>query len=192
MMRLLRAADRTPQPWRNGGGVTADVFVSPAGAGLDAFAVRLSLARIEAAGPFSPFPGIDRTLTVVAGDLELAVGGAPAVLLTPASAPFRFSGDAPVAARPTGSPVLAFNVMTRRGEACHRVERIRLAPGQAMARDLRGALLLWVEGDGVVEVGDETLAPGPLDALACPDPCRLTLSAGGTLHLVLAEFDGAC
>ena len=31
-MRLLRAADRTAVPWKNGGGVTRDVIVWPAGA----------------------------------------------------------------------------------------------------------------------------------------------------------------
>ncbi|WP_431460998.1 HutD family protein, partial [Klebsiella pneumoniae] len=33
-MRILRAADYRSMPWKNGGGVTTEIAVSPAGAGL--------------------------------------------------------------------------------------------------------------------------------------------------------------
>ena len=49
-------------PWKNGGGETAEIAVSPPGAALDDFDWRLSMARVETDGPFSAFPGIDRTL----------------------------------------------------------------------------------------------------------------------------------
>ncbi|HEY3949962.1 HutD family protein, partial [Phenylobacterium sp.] len=52
-LTLLRAADRAPQPWKNGGGLTWPVAVSPEGAGLDGFDWRLSLALVESGGPFS-------------------------------------------------------------------------------------------------------------------------------------------
>ena len=68
-VRLLPALDRTARPWKNGGGVTRDVAVFPAEANDDDFLWRASVATIAAAGPFSPFPGIDRTLILLGGEL---------------------------------------------------------------------------------------------------------------------------
>jgi environmental stress-induced protein Ves len=65
-MKRLRAADRTPRPWKNGGGQTTDVAVFPDGAGLDDFDWRVSIARVDGDGPFSIFPGVDRPLDAVA------------------------------------------------------------------------------------------------------------------------------
>ena len=62
-MQVLRASDYKMVPWKNGGGVTQDVLLLPAGASHDDFDVRLSLAPISAEGPFSSFPGIDRHIT---------------------------------------------------------------------------------------------------------------------------------
>ena len=64
-MRILRAPDYRVMPWKNGGGTTTEVAVSPEGAGLDHFDWRISMARVEQDGPFSTFPGIDRTLQQV-------------------------------------------------------------------------------------------------------------------------------
>ena len=60
-MRVLRAADYPRMPWKNGGGETAEILVEPAGAPLDSFDWRLSMARVAADGPFSLFPGVERT-----------------------------------------------------------------------------------------------------------------------------------
>lgn len=48
-------------PWRNGLGVTTEVLVQPPDASAG-FAWRISVATITRAGPFSPFPGYDRTI----------------------------------------------------------------------------------------------------------------------------------
>ena len=64
--------------WKNGGGETAEIAVSPPGAALDAFDWRLSMAKVETDGPFSAFPGIDRTLAILEGEgIRLSVGGEP-------------------------------------------------------------------------------------------------------------------
>lgn len=112
-MRILRAADRVATPWKNGGGVTREIAAWPPGAGLDAFDWRISLADVAADGPFSAFPGVDRVLTVIAGDgLVLEIEGRP-VRLEP-SAPLAFPGEAAVAARLTAGPIRDLNVMVRR------------------------------------------------------------------------------
>lgn len=126
-MRLLRAADRIATPWRNGGGVTREVAAWPPGAGLDAFDWRVSLADVAADGPFSAFPGVDRVLTVIAGDgLVLEIDGRPAPLAP--GAPLAFPGEAVVEARLTAGPIRDLNVMVRRGVWTARVEPWRANP----------------------------------------------------------------
>ena len=120
-MRLLRAADRVATPWKNGGGVTREVAAWPPGVGLDDFDWRVSLADVAADGPFSTFPGVDRILTVIAGEsLVLEVDG-QSMRLEP-GAPFAFPGEASVAARLTAGPVRDLNVMVRRAAWAARVE----------------------------------------------------------------------
>ncbi len=64
-MRVLRTVDYPVLPWKNGGGLTREILrVPPDGAAFD---WRLSLASIDAPGPFSSFDGYDRTLVLVDG-----------------------------------------------------------------------------------------------------------------------------
>lgn len=126
-MRVLRAADRVATRWKNGGGVTREVLAWPPGAGLDGFDWRVSLADVAADGPFSAFPGVDRVLTVIAGDgLVLEIDGRP-VRLEP-GAPLAFPGEAAVMARLTAGPIRDLNVMVRRGVWTARVEPWRGPP----------------------------------------------------------------
>src|SRR5690606_386633 len=70
------ASARQFRPWKNGGGETAEIAVSPAGAGFDDFDWRISTAIVAQSGPFSGFPGVDRVLTVIEGGaMELTVAG---------------------------------------------------------------------------------------------------------------------
>src|SRR5690348_16103916 len=66
-MRIIRSSDYRRMPWKNGGGETVEVTIAPEGASLDAFDWRVSMARVASSGPFSRFPGVDRTLAVLAG-----------------------------------------------------------------------------------------------------------------------------
>ena len=119
-MKLVRRADLVPQPWKNGGGVTREIAAHPPGSGLEDFDWRLSMAEIASDGPFSAFPGIDRTLTVIEGAGLSLDFGAGAVDL-PAFRPLGFPGEAPVTARLRGGPITDLNVMTRRAALSHAV-----------------------------------------------------------------------
>ena len=119
-MEIIRYAELKAQPWRNGGGVTREVASHPAGAssapgtGDGGWDWRVSIADVSKAGDFSAFPGMDRVLTVVEGELLLlSVDGAEHPLEK--YRPFRFSGDAAAAgALPTGD-IRDLNVITRNG-----------------------------------------------------------------------------
>ncbi|MFD7027034.1 HutD family protein [Streptomyces sp. NPDC059917] len=117
-VRILRAADRTAEAWKNGGGVTRQIAagapvpgrVSVAGD----FGWRVSLAEVAADGPFSAFPGVDRTLTVVEGaGMDLTVDGVRRAV-DERFAPQRFPGDVATDCRLLAGPVVNFNVMYRR------------------------------------------------------------------------------
>ena len=130
-MRLLAARDRIARPWKNGGGVTRDMAIAPPDASLDTFDWRIAFADVAADGPFSAFPGVDRTLTVLDGEgLVLSFGEAERTLRR--FEPFAFPGEAPCEARLIGGPIVDLNVMTRRGALTHRVRR--LAAGESRLR----------------------------------------------------------
>jgi len=123
-MRILRAEDHKRMPWKNGGGETVEIAVFPDGAGLDDFDWRVSMARVEGDGPFSSFPGIDRTLAVLDGaGMVLDIAGRDPVRLVSQTPPYPFPADLPTSATLIDGTVIDFNVMTRRGEVAHEVNR---------------------------------------------------------------------
>ncbi|OHV59736.1 HutD-family protein [Mesorhizobium sp. LCM 4577] len=164
-MRILRAADYRVMPWKNGGGTTTEIAVSPDGAGLDDFDWRVSMARVETSGPFSSFAGIDRTLTVLEGDgVILAIAGQPPTRLTTASVPLAFPGDAPTNAALIGGPITDLNVMTRRGRMAHEVERRPFSDEIRIAPRADTTLVLAV-GAGATLFTDDAPSLEPLDML---------------------------
>ena len=115
-MIVLRLSDYKRMPWKNGGGETLEIAVLPSDISAGGFDWRISMATVAADGPFSNFPQIDRTLTVIDGDaIELSVEGKSAVLLDQAAAPYSFPGDAPTSGRLRNGPIADLNVMVRRG-----------------------------------------------------------------------------
>jgi environmental stress-induced protein Ves len=180
-LQLLRAAGLVARPWKNGGGVTREIAAWPPGAGLDAFDWRVSAAEVATDGPFSRFPGIERVLLVTRGaGLRLAFDGGEAVLLTPESPPFRFSGEAAVGADLVDGPVADLNVMARQGLWTARVRRL---PLDARAELRATETLLAVALKAARVRGGATLAPG--DALVLTAGETVAFEAGGAV----AEVD---
>ena len=165
MSRLLRNADHRRMPWKNGGGETVEVIVHPEGASLSDFGWRVSMAGVASDGPFSVFPGIDRTLAVLTGDgMELSIEGLGERLLTPKSAPLPFPADASTTARLPGGPITDLNVMTRRGVFRHRLTH-HVADGSKTLGETSGErLILALEPLGV-STADGLVGLQPLDAL---------------------------
>lgn len=124
IVRIIRHRDCPETPWKNGGGTTREIAAYPAGASMDDFLWRISMARVAAAGSFSRFDGVDRVLTILEGMLELRRAD-DAITLNGASQPFCFDGGAESAGQPLGGAVLDLNVMARRGSCRARVERVR-------------------------------------------------------------------
>ena len=174
--------------WKNGLGETAEIAIAPEGAALDRFDWRVSMARIEAAGPFSAFPGIDRTLTVLDGaGFRLAVDGQEPVELTPASAPFPFAGDRTAAATLLGGAVTDLNVMTRRDAWWHRVRRF--GPGESMPVAAAAVLVVCATGPARLTVAGLTADLHALDSLVVPHGSATVAAAdAGPASLMLVEI----
>lgn len=96
--------------WRNGGGVTREIISYPPGESR--FAWRASIATIEADGPFSPFPGVDRVITLLHGAPVTLRGAHTAQRLLPHQ-PWAFPGEETIEAQVSGR-CEDFNIMTRR------------------------------------------------------------------------------
>lgn len=112
---VLSPADFRRMPWKNGGGYTAQIAEHPPGADFKSFAWRVSVADVEKDGPFSPFPGVDRTLVLLAGaGMRLTGDGEPLELHT-LFEPVAFSGERGLACSLVAGPVRDFNLMVRRG-----------------------------------------------------------------------------
>ncbi|MFE4974601.1 HutD family protein [Kitasatospora sp. NPDC056651] len=177
--QVLRASERPATAWLNGGGVTREVAGFPAGAGLNTFDWRVSLADVATAGPFSPFPGIDRVITLVEGTgMALTVDGTEHLVDTPLR-PFAFSGDAVTDCRLSAGPVVDFNVMTRRG----RVEAtVDLTTSDTVLDIPDGSTVLLVCLTGTATV--DSLELGRYDAALLNTPGTHELRPGGTTAVV--------
>jgi environmental stress-induced protein Ves len=112
-IQVLRSEQHRRMPWRNGGGVTYEVAASPGGTDLADFDWRISIADVEAGGPFSAFPEIDRTIILIEGEwMALTVDGRRHRFGI--RDPFSFDGAGETLCEvPSRSRDL--NVMTRRG-----------------------------------------------------------------------------
>lgn len=158
-LRHLPASGFRRMPWKNGGGETIEIAAFPEGAGLDAFLWRVSMAKVAASGPFSIFPGIDRTLSLLSGGaIRLDFAGRGAVRLDRDSAPFSFPGDLTVSGAVSGAGITDLNVMTRRGAARHHVSRMRLEGARGITPFGTSLLVLSPEAAISVRAGAERLA----------------------------------
>lgn len=125
-MKIIRAIDCRTTRWKNGGGSTTEIAIEPSGASLESFDWRISMAQVASDGPFSEFPGIDRTLAVISGSgLQLSIAGKPAMTLDRGSDPVQFPGDVASSARLLSGEITDLNIMSRRQRFSHRLLRVQ-------------------------------------------------------------------
>lgn len=171
-MIFLPASHRAAQPWKNGGGITREVAAFPPQAGMDSFDWRVSIADVASDGPFSLFPDIDRTLTILSGNgIALEMDGEKDLLLP--GRPFAFPGDKPAAASLLNGPVTDLNVMSRRGKIAHSVTIL----SQGCSLPIEEGVLVWISGHG--QVGGVELHP--FDAMQAEAPGAWTIEGDGFL-----------
>lgn len=192
-MRILRASNYRRMRWKNGGGETTEIIVSPDGAALDAFDWRVSMAHVAMDGPFSLFPGIDRTLAVLDGNgIRLRVDGLGDRALTAESEPFTFPADTASGADLIDGPIHDLNVMSRRGVVRHTLSRTVMSEPIRIAASGDAVLTLIQGGSAKVEASAirDTLSDG--DSVLLPAGHKdVVMTPVTTLTLYTAVFQRA-
>ena len=152
-----------PQAWRNGGGRTRELLAWP---DARAWSVRISLAEIEADGPFSDFADVERWFAVIDGAGVALRFDAAEVRVVPGDAPLRFDGSRGPQCRMLAGPTRDLNLMLRGTSGLMQ----RVEPGVAwpaefglnalytdvagvwrcagIERELAAATLLWSDAPG--------------------------------------------
>ena len=179
-MRTVHPSQVEDERWANGGGWTRTLLAWPDSA---LWAVRISVADVEQAGPFSAFPGVDRWFAVLEGDgVRLATAGqAPVVVRAGDEQLHTFPGDAATDCEILGGATRDLNVMVRRREARATLRRLRdgdlrsnaellaclvcdaatLATGNGEPIPLARHTLAWLENPDRETLALKVAAPAP-------------------------------
>jgi uncharacterized protein len=122
-LQLIRNSSLTAAPWKNGGGITYEVLREPAGG--DPFRWRLSVAHVDASGPFSDFAGYNRKMVLLKGaGVELRFGDGVTKTLRQVGDLTEFDGALSTYCELLNGPCVDLNLMVAKpDEVAVRVER---------------------------------------------------------------------
>jgi uncharacterized protein len=178
-MSIIRLRECPAVPWKNGMGRTRELAVHPAGAGMDDFIWRVSVAEVDSAAPFSTFPGIDRHIALLEGaGFTMQMDGHVHALTAPFT-PFAFPGEVRVNVTLHGGPTRDFNLMLRRAFAQGELV-VWDEPGRQVVDD---AVALIYCAQGHVDTADGRLQAGEAWVPGASSTGRVSLDPG-TLALV--------
>ncbi len=192
---ILRLEATTPQRWFNGGGWTREIA---RGGDAEDWDWRLSVADVEADGPFSQLPGIEREIYLLEGaGMQFDFADGEAFALTPASPRLRFDGGRGLDSRLIDGPTRDFNLMWRRGRIAAELWR----------RPLVGSMVVFAEAGevwaihmlaGTAQINDgsgqgEHIARGDTALLRADSQRRRAAleGAGEALVIRIAQGDAA-
>jgi hypothetical protein len=164
-MLHLRPSDYRVMPWKDGGGSTTEIAIEPPGASLaDPFAWRVSMARVEASGPFSRFPGYQRALVLLEGaGLILDFEGKARQRLKRPGQTVAFSGDDAVSATLIQGPCLDFGIISDPRRVAASLQMLTLGP-DATSFTLAPVTLFFAPL-GLVHVDPLGVQLGPMESL---------------------------
>lgn len=192
MTMLIPYASLDPVSWKNGGGSTIELAVHPVDANLRDFDWRVSLATITHDGPFSVFPGVDRTLALVSGPgVMLDLDGERRFALCEEDPVLEFAGESVVVASVGSEPTTDFNVMTKRARCHHKFGKRRLSGGSVFAPRGDMSILFLAEGDSLAVSSDsERIGMVRFDTIVFDTDTVWTLEAGqGVIFIVDIFFN---
>ena len=183
----MRFAELPLTPWRNGGGVTREVAVE--GPGGQDFEWRISIADVNVAGPFSAFPGVDRSITLLDGErMDLLIDGVEEVLGLHES--LTFDGASQTSCTLPLGPTRDLNVMTRRGRRSAVVTIADLSQTLPISVAVNEVLVL-LSGSAIVTGADgRPAALSPLDAVRPTGPVARQVVGSGQVAVVLIQCPG--
>ena len=120
--KLVNLVDVTPTPWRNGGGVTRELAAWPDHGN---WSWRMSVAEVDASGPFSSFPGVTRWFAVLQGaGVQLQIDGVKRNLRHN-DEPLTFDGNSVTDCQLLEGSTRDFNLMVRTSHGDSSMQRIQ-------------------------------------------------------------------
>lgn len=190
-MAIVKAAMQRRERWRNGGGWTCAIasgrIDGTAVAGVDDWDWRLSIADIEADGPFSVFPGTDRVLVLLGGAgivLAFAEGGRQR-LIEPL-ARIAFAGERAVHCALVAGPTRDFNLMWRR-ERMYATLAVTTLDAAALALAAPAPLSALHVVSGALRVDGSLAEPGDTVLNRGSAPAQVVVAAAGQGLLIRGE-----
>jgi environmental stress-induced protein Ves len=122
-LQVIRKSTFRATPWKNGGGVTHEAMRVPASG--DPFRWRVSVAHIDASGPFSDFADYNRKMVLLQGaGIELRFGDGGQKTLRQVGDLVEFDGALPTYCELLTGPCVDLNLMVSKADGVAvRVER---------------------------------------------------------------------
>jgi environmental stress-induced protein Ves len=198
-LRVIRRTSFTATPWKNGGGITHEAIREPDG--VYPFRWRVSVAHIDASGPFSEFAGYQRKMVLLRGaGIDLHFGDGTHRALRKVGELVEFDGALAAHCDLLSGPCVDLNLMVSKSDgAAVRVERFIESVALRASRD--ETVLVFPIDRGVtltINTGKtETLEPwdlallsqcsGHLSRLESPHSSASTSVFLATLKLVSGE-----
>ncbi len=194
-MQIVRQSEFKASPWKNGGGITHEALRVPE-QGAD-FRWRVSVAHIDAGGPFSNFTGYGRTMVLLrGGGVVLRLSDGSCRMLRAAGDMAQFDGALGVECELLSGPCVDLNLMASKsmGAVHARVERlqdprsVRVLDGQSMVVfPIDGAVEVQTsEASGMLEPWDLAVLEGPQAGSA-----QIAACAGASGFVFLATLESA-
>jgi uncharacterized protein len=134
-LQVIRKSSFTATPWKNGGGTTHEAIRVPATG--DPFRWRISVAHIDASGPFSDFAEYNRKMVLLQGaGIELRFADGARKTLRQVGELVEFDGAVSTHCELLHGPCVDLNLMISKSEqAAVRVERFIESLAVTAARD---------------------------------------------------------
>jgi environmental stress-induced protein Ves len=174
-------------PWKNGAGSTTELLIAPEGASVQSgFDWRISLAQVPVSGPFSSFPGYQRTIMLLQGDPMRLLHQAQGEHQLLPFQPYEFQGAWQTEGILSGRPVEDFNVMVRNAYGRARVDVQKASEQSVFA--LQDAPLHFIhcwQGAASVTMQNQKTTLCEKESLLIEDGVDIVIHAGSSSSIVI-------
>jgi hypothetical protein len=153
-LQIVPKSSFKPVPWKNGGGITHEAMRVPTHG--DDFIWRVSVAQIDASGPFSDFAAYHRTMVLLKGaGLELEFGDGRRCLLGRIGQSVQFDGALATHCRLLDGPCVDLNLMVAKTRTMlARVEKLQESR-ELIASQSESALIFGIDAPLMLHAGGD-------------------------------------
>jgi environmental stress-induced protein Ves len=167
-VEIVRFAQLPSLAWKNGLGTTTQLAIHPASADQNTFDWRVSVATLTATAPFSSFPGIERRLAMLEGEVTLLRDDGSSVTLDSTSPVLMFSGDERIVGRVESGIAIDLNLMYRPSRWQATMRRVALREGMYIRSP--EMTMLCAVAPGAIDLDGRRIELGRFDLLRTTKP----------------------